>query len=63
MKQVIINFLKVGIYKSKEQALEIASMNMNYTIITPQEFADIVVAVEEYFNPPTPETLEEPVVE
>ena len=63
MKQVIINFLRVGIYKSKEHALEIASMNMNYTIITPQEFADIVVAVEEYFAPPIQETLEEPVVE
>lgn len=63
MKENIINFLRVGIYKTKEQAIEIAVTNMNMTIISPQECSEIVVAVEEYFTPPVVEQEPEVPVE
>lgn len=52
MKNTIVKFLNVGIYTSKEQVVEIMTMNMNYTIITPAEFEEIMVEVEKYFTPP-----------
>ena len=57
MKENIINFLRVGLYKTKEQAIEITVTNMNMTIITPQECSEIVVAIEEYFAPPVVEQM------
>ena len=54
-----IKFIQCGVYKTEEQAKGIANTLFMATALTPEEYTNVVVAIETYFNPPV---VEEPIV-
>lgn len=55
MVKNFIKFIECGIYATKEQATEIANVLLLATALTPNEYAQVVMAIETHFNPPAEE--------
>lgn len=57
MTSNFIKFIECGVYKTEEQAKNIANVLLMATALTTEEYSNVVVAIETYFNP---QVVEEP---
>ncbi|MHC1749480.1 MAG: hypothetical protein AB9856_14505 [Cellulosilyticaceae bacterium] len=51
MSEMMIKFVQVGVYKTQEQASGIANALLMATCFNQEEYARVIVAIEEKFNP------------
>ena len=59
MSEMMIKFVQCGVYKTEEQAMGIANALLMSTCFNQEEYAKVVVAIQEKFNPQPlePETV------
>lgn len=51
MSEMMIKFVQCGVYKTEEQATCIANALLMSTCFTQEEYARVIVGIQEKFNP------------